>query len=171
MCDKSAYPALSVASRDDALYPYHVTLTKRLFPDSKSIQIVRDPRDVLASSKHYFGFKHLGKDEIISYAHSWSKCNLRWLSDKPNIVIRFEDLKNNFEETIRLIFDSIGLDYDHTTYKKVIMLYKSIDLSQKSDPTFYRQGIIGDWKKTLTDEESDIISTHGAAAMSVFDYA
>ncbi|MET3713021.1 hypothetical protein ABIC65_003740 [Sphingomonas trueperi] len=170
-CDKSAYPALSVSFRDDTLFPYHVSLTRRMFPSSKNIQIVRDPRDVLASSKSYFNLSLIDDDEVINYVNSWSKCNLSWIDDDPDFVLRFEDLKQRFEETVSLLLECIGVRYTKAAFQKAVDLYKRIDLSKSIDPTFYRQGVVGAWQYELSKNESDLICKHGSIAMRVFGYA
>lgn len=170
VCDKSAYPSLAVASRDDAIYPYHLALTKRMFPSSKNIQIIRDPRDVLVSSKHYFGITELGEVEVRAYANSWSKCNMRWALDRPDFVMRFEDLKHNFEETVVTLLKAIELNYDQSVFDNMLNDFKGIELSRKADPGFYRLGMVGEWKEGLSEAESVAVSSHAAMAMELFGY-
>src|SRR5690606_8748745 len=88
----------------------------RAFPEARFIFIIRDPRDVLTS--HQRGTKKwmAGKNSTVegcmakiqSYYDGWADAE-----GLPNVMlIRYEDLHQNFYETMREIFRFTGLESD-----------------------------------------------------------
>lgn len=170
--DKSAFPCLPEAARDDTLYPHAMIMMRRTFPEARTLMIVRDPRDVLVSSCHYFGLQESNLDEayISSFANSWSKCNLKWILDDPDSVVRFEDLKEDFRGAVRQCLGDIDLTVDDTTMDNLVDRYKTIEFSQRSDAFFYRSGEAGAWRHSLSARNAEIIKSVANLAMKTFDY-
>ena len=70
----------------------HHNLLKAPFPgDSRLVQIVRDPRDVLVSTKLYWQSK--GWSEALARCENWAPNNEEWLERSP--AVRYEDLLDN----------------------------------------------------------------------------
>ena len=170
--DKSAFPCLPESGRDDDLYPHAMLMMRRAFPKARTLMIVRDPRDVLVSSCHYFDLQEVAMDEeyITAFANSWSKCNLNWMLCKPDSIVRFEDLKLEFRRTVRDCITEVGLNIDDLTIQILIDHYQTIEFSQISDAFFYRKGEAGGWRRSLSERNAEIIKNTAGFAMQVFDY-
>ena len=100
-----------------------------LYPNAKVVNMVRDPRAIMLSQKNKWNRKNLGgwyitrKESIrlqinyhpITLSKLWNAAinaaNL-FKADKRVIAVRFEDLLDNPEDTIRRICSHIEVDFD-----------------------------------------------------------
>ncbi|WOJ89502.1 ankyrin repeat domain-containing protein [Methylocapsa polymorpha] len=175
-CDKSAYPCLPGAGRDDRVFAYAVDMGRYFFPRAKQVMIVRDPRDVFVSSKAYW--PDLAERRIASFddaylrefINSWSRCNLTWLSAAPDFIVRYEDLKNDFVAQVTDLLSALDFEACPIRLRKVQAELETIDISKTRDPIFYRKGIVGDWQDEMTPHQNKIIWDAGAFAMEQFGY-
>ncbi|MGA9599029.1 MAG: ankyrin repeat domain-containing protein [Methylocystis sp.] len=169
--DKSAYPCLEECGRNDGLFRYAVDSVRHYFPAAKQVMIVRDPRDVLVSSKHFFSLSNqLNERFIEDFIDSWARCNLRWFASKPDLVIRYEDLKLQFESQVTNLASMLNIFLDDTALADICATYKTIEICQKEHPAFYRKGTIGQWKEIFTSSQNDNIFDCGMEAMNLFGY-
>ena len=148
----------------------------------KYIYTYRNPKDVVVSDFYYSkGMKsisYLGSfDQYLELFMSagrshglWYDHVLGWWSvrDKPNIlVLSYESLKLNFNETIIKIADFLGLEYSEEIFNLVYKYTKfdsmkvnncvneSIIPWNPDSAPFIRKGTIGDWKNHFTPEQND----------------
>lgn len=146
--------------------PSHVrTLTriKTLFPNAKLIFIIRDGRDIAVSGWYHLKRQH-GEDKagvLADYAKRISKI---WRSDYEKVIefcriypndfinVRYEDLHNNpLQEMLRL-FRYLGVDDKDEIVEECVDACKFIQLSGGRDrgdqntQSFFRKGIVGDWR-------------------------
>ena len=99
-------------------YLYFIDDIKKIFPNSKFIFMVRDPRDVILSKKNRWRRRYLGGDgaslhnnirTYINYnpiftSYLWNaaaKCADKYINDNSFIVIKFEDVLMNPKGMIR----------------------------------------------------------------------
>lgn len=99
------------------------------FPDARVINMVRDPRDVLISQKNKWKRRFLGakaipvREAIRAWANYhpyliaklWSSCihqAARFHSDTRVMTLRFEDLLENPEHTVRALVDFVGVPFE-----------------------------------------------------------
>jgi hypothetical protein len=86
----------------------------RLFPDGKVIQIIRDPRAVLASwhKSSYHETKYL--DAIFNCIDNMEKCLTyqKILSQDNYMFVRYEDVITQPEETARKFCEFIGIEFE-----------------------------------------------------------
>jgi Sulfotransferase family len=81
----------------------------KIYPDSQVIHIVRDPRDVIASSHRLFG-----KDRTINYGERWvryiecAERDGRYLGAGRFKTIRYEDLVTTPEPVLRELLEWLG---------------------------------------------------------------
>lgn len=105
---------------DQLLCPQHTDLIEKYFDDNfRAIAVERDPRDIYSMSKYFWSkppYSLSGAplptdiDEFCSY---W-KDNLDYNCNVKNLlVVKFEDLIYNYEETTARILEFIGLDKKH----------------------------------------------------------
>jgi hypothetical protein len=171
--DKSAYPVFSGTGARPDLFPYAIDLVRRCLSGTTCVQIVRDPRDILVSSKYYFfdgNLSSLGDKGIVEFAQNWARYNLHWLRSKPDYVLRYEDLHRQFARSLEALMGRLGVNLDEATAERVIARFSTITESQKNAPQFYRKGIVGDWKAELTPRESALVWDIARGAMQSFGY-
>jgi len=170
--DKSAYPCVAETGFRDDLFPYAAAMKEFYFPDSRSVLVVRDPRDVLISSKYFFGRIHLAfdADYLTRFINGWARSNLHWLAAKPTLLIRFEDLKTNFAASLRALLSAIDVEATAAEFDAICAGHASIAAVQQENPVFYRKGAVGDWKHELSADEAALIWEVGGDAMRAFGY-
>ena len=145
------------------------------------IYIVRDPRDIVVSYSYH---KSLNIDSIINLMlnesviynennpqvlSSWSHHYNSWLSLKvPKLVIKYEDLLNNTEHSLRKIAEYFRVNYkleiinlekkiknilDSTNFKKFQDYEKLFGFNEAKKGNFFREGKSKQWKKELNKEQ------------------
>ena len=104
---------------------YYLEEIKNHFPQSRIINMVRDPRSVLLSQKNKWKRKFLGEPQMPIYEslRAWSlyhpiTISRLWLSatsygekDKNNLTVRFEDLILSPKNTAIRISNFCGIDF------------------------------------------------------------
>lgn len=110
-------------------YLYYLQDILKSFPESRIINVVRDPRDVLLSQKNKWKRKFLGGHNIplLESIRSWSNyhpftISKLWVSavregekfkDHPQFVsVRFEDLLSSPEKTVAELCHFVGIPYE-----------------------------------------------------------
>jgi LPS sulfotransferase NodH len=130
------------------------------------ITSVRDIKDVLVSryfhdfnrgktvaqsvSEYYF--KSSGKARMrnyINYHNFWTE-----RPAKPPLMVRYEQLIENFDSEAGMIFDYIGHPISPSEMAKV-KRQTSFEKLQQKNQTHFRKGIIGDWKNHFDQETLD----------------
>ncbi len=106
---------------------------------------------------------------------TWSGHVKSWADESglPLLVIRYEDMKSSPLETFSRAATFIGLDHgqseietalDRASFARLKQQEEEKGFSEKSaaSPSFFRKGIIGDWKNVLSgDQVKRIVSEHG----------
>ena len=101
-------------------YINHTQLIGNLYPDAKIIHLVRDGRDVACSylALHSLDSKSVYAPkvsrEIDEIATEWSSNTSKlndFLKDKLGLVIKYEDLILNTEETLKRVCDFLEIQY------------------------------------------------------------
>jgi hypothetical protein len=93
--------------------PRHAFMTKTLcdwYPRATIIHLVRDPRDVAASSLHLPG----ATNNVLGSAYLWLHCNLsarRSRNRSRYLLVRYEDLVIRPEQERRRICAVLGVEY------------------------------------------------------------
>ncbi len=99
----------------------------QIFPNSKIINMVRDPRDVLLSQKKKWKIKSLGIGAIpykevirswinyhpVTMSKLWvSATNTAFIYKKDMIFVKYEDLISEPEKTLKIICQYLNIDYE-----------------------------------------------------------
>jgi len=120
----------------------HALFLHDLFPELKFIHIYRDLRDVVSSYKRQSWGGNSAKEAVPIIKNTLKK----WEQDKKKlprdsyIEISLEELVKNTEETLEIICEFLGIEFDANMLK--------MDLSKSHS---------GRWKKDLSDEEVKIV--------------
>ena len=145
------------------------------------IYIVRDPRDIVVSYSHHKSSNidsiiNLMLNESVIYNEknpqvlsSWSHHYNSWLSLKvPKLVIKYENLLNNTEHSLRKIAEYFRVNYnleiinleikiknilDSTNFKKFQDYEKLFGFNEAKKGNFFREGKSKQWKKELNKEQ------------------
>lgn len=166
------------------LFPPEVTLG--------SVYLVRDPRDVAVSWAHHAGLEaddsiaFLGRtDAVIGTAGrwknqfeqrlgDWSGHVASWLAADPSpLLVQYERLSANPMEVLSQVAAHCGIDapddalagaVEATRFQRLQQEEKNhgFDLGQPRGREFFRRGIVGGWRDTLSTAQADrIVADHG----------
>ncbi len=149
---------------------YHLDKILVLFNQVKIINMVRDPRDILLSQKNKWKRKFLGSNEIpffemlrakfnyhpYTISKMWNTAVNRGCLQHQNVqTIRFEDLLQYPEETIRDLCEFVGISFDSR-----MLQVANIGSSSKRDQgvNFIDSSKVFKWKKGGLSNAEIIIS-------------
>ena len=152
-----------------------------IYPDSKEIILVRDFRDMLCSvlsfnkRRGYFAFdrQHFKSDlDYIQNTKGPNRLLAAWRKRKKQaLLVRYEDLVENFEETITGIFEYLEVNTMPSLLKKICK--STPTSSQQFDEHMTSQShekSIGRWRKELPSEFITIANEVMGDALSGFGY-
>ena len=111
---------------DQLLLPHNLYRIPRYFDNDAAVIVVdRDPRDVFISNKYFWSKKRLQvpyptQVDDFCYVYDRIRDISGDMSDKSIIRIHFEDLIYNYEDTIKGLFNKLGLSEDQHVNKKKI---------------------------------------------------
>jgi len=178
----------SIPCEQTPRYIYYARTLLDIYPSAHVVHIVRDPRAVMASQKKRWQRRQLAADGAaisryqslrvwINYhpytvARLWSRATSEALAlaEHPRVtLIRFEDLVQNPEETVRLLCSRLELDYDAR-----MLDVGQINSSHQSSVGGARSGLHADtidkWKGALTRTEVSIAQRYCGHLMRRFRY-
>lgn len=157
----------------------------KAYPEAQFVHMVRDPRAVLASQKSKWRLKFLGGHSIpklevirmwinyhpITLSKLWSTANslaIRHESNNRFHVIKFEQLLEAPELTLRNLCDSIGIDFQA---KMLDIEHIGSSHQHNASPTSgISNATVASWKKNLTAAEQLVSEKLCAATMSHYGY-
>ena len=146
----------------------------------KTIYIVRDYRDVLISFYYYkialkefegdFS-KFVRSNEITEPFGSWKEHVSKALfSSKENsnriLFLHYENMKNNFEQTLHLLSEFTGLKNFELTRIKELTNFENLQQTEsesgsefmnRSGKKFFREGKTGSWKEFISADDLKFI--------------
>jgi hypothetical protein len=148
---------------------------KRLFPNAKFIGIARDPRDVLTSAWHYFNKPQAGENEIEAKtafvrgalgALGQGARNMMALAEQhPTdcMIVTYEALRLSPEPIVAKLFRFLSVSDRNEIVSDCLARTAFSVMSEgrgsgiEKEGSFFRKGVVGDWKTTLTLEMSQMI--------------
>jgi len=140
------------------------------------ITVIRDPRDVFVSMANYvsnlpvelggwgdeFAKKNIEQQllELIDKSDFMFDLFNSWSTYNNCLLLKYEDLKANIEKCTAEIIHYCGLEVDHIGIKRSIELNDFSRLAGRKSgvenkTSFYRKGIVGDWKNHFNEELLD----------------
>lgn len=160
----------------------------RIYPEARVVHMMRDPRAVMASQKQRWRRRLLAADRTgfplshslrvwVNYhpytvAKLWSRAarEARRLSDHPRFtLLKFEDLLEAPEESIRLLCDRLDIQFEPS-----MLEVGQVNSSHQSSAGGARKGFYKDaketWRKTLSSGEVAIAERICADLMAQSGY-
>ena len=178
---------------------------------TRSVLLVRDFRDVLLSS--YARAAELGLAKLVSKGDfdsfmvsmlqgnalqmgSWHEHTRTWLNSPPAkngnlLVVRYEDLRQEPEPTLRQLLEFLGVTADSLVIRKAIEDNSLQQMRAKEDKArkagqqtalleatkkigeegrFVRKGAVGGWRSKLTDAQIKIIDQYAGDMLATLGY-
>jgi hypothetical protein len=149
---------------------------KRLFPTAMFICMTRDPRDVLSSTWHFFyQQKVVDRDEqaakmqLIRLAlpslKEAARAALALKQQYPSdcMIVSYEGMRAASAATAARLFRFLGVSDDDDVVAECVERTSFSALSGgrsagvAKEGSFFRKGIVGDWRSTLTPEMNEMI--------------
>lgn len=144
-----------------------------LFPDAKFIHIVRDGRDVFNSFRKI----DLSMNNVSVMALDWSyklfriEKSLNKIPPSNKVTIRYEDLLNKSEVTVRRICSVIGVKYENSmldfyksSHKHTSQTHSKLIFMPLNEKNMYK------WKKTLAPREVKIFNLLARHYLKKYNY-
>ena len=133
------------------------------FKDAKFLVILRDPKDVFTSHKETIRPWLVGKNKdvkfVINKLEKYYEGLLKYSQKKINknvYVLRYEDLHQNFSQTLKKIFEFCGIkisdDEIQLINKENLMNFKLNEQYATSEDG-KRKGVIGEWAIKCNQDE------------------
>jgi hypothetical protein len=148
---------------------------KRLFPSAKFIGVARDPRDVLTSAWHFFHKPAAGEDEIAAKTafirsaflslNQGARTMLALMEQFPSdcLIVTYERMSETPAPIAARLFRFLGVADGDTIVADCVARTSFAALSGGrsagvgQDGSFFRKGVVGDWKSTLTPEMNQMV--------------
>lgn len=146
-----------------------------LYPDMKTIYLVRHPAAIYLSMKRFAGNLDETKDANRFFYDSISLLTLEYQNVKhknSNILIRQEEMVEDFDDVVHRISKFINAEMDVSEVRSYIESRLKFGKFQ-NESTITSSNLkssVTEWKKALSDEEKDFIVTNCGAYMKEFDY-
>lgn len=165
-----------------------VSLIRKMFPKAKIICMVRDARDVAVSFAYHFKRSNSNKfNEDGTFQEGYLKQAMEaWcaysehirsnLSDDGLKIIKYEDMLVNSVVVISEIYQFMNVNTEESILKKVVDETSFENMSggrkkgEEDANSFFRKGIVGDWKNHFNDNEKEIIRQIGGEELIRWNY-
>lgn len=172
-------------------------LVMEALPESRMIFLVRDPRDVAASSidahkkGSWFRERRENKeadgqrksklvdkdpDTVVEsnarkYLAQISKAKQAYEAhDGPKVLVKYEDLRADTLAEMRRIHSILDVPVDEEELAEVVERHswENIPEEEKGEGKFYRKGSPGSWREDLTPDQIEIVESITAPLLKVF---
>jgi hypothetical protein len=148
---------------------------KRLFPGARFIGIARDPRDLLSSAWHFFHKPTVGEDTAAA-KHAFLRSAFPSLNQgartmlalardhsADSMTVTYEIMRAEPEKTAARLFRFLGVASDDALVADCVARTSFAAMSggresgKAEDGSFFRKGIVGDWRATLSPEMNEMV--------------
>ena len=165
-----------VGDKDPRMIEY-LDILQAAYPEANVVQIIRDPRDVLASKKkadwssRYSSLRHVFAYRV--QLMNGRREGLKQFGDRYHEIV-YEALLAEPEEQLRALCEKFGIPYESGMLK----FSKAAESLVAPDEMGWKQetmgpllkGNHGKWRESLTDVEVALVERSCATAIRAFDY-
>jgi hypothetical protein len=159
-------------------------LMMEALPESRMVLLVRDPRDVVASSldarreggwnyernkaRLYEQGKEPPEKGSVKFAEGRAQNYLRGMGNAkrafdahrgPKALVRYEDLREDTLSHMKHLYSTLSIPVDEEELARVVEkhAWENIPEENKGEGKFYRKASPGSWKEDLTPEQAEVI--------------
>ena len=170
-------------------------LLMEALPESRMILLIRDPRDVAASTmdarrtggwsyernkRLYLEGRRVPADKdpdtfvenpANQYLRNVGNSKLAYDAHEGyKVLVKYEDLRTDTLETMRRIYSTLDIPVDEGELARVVEKHswENIPEEQKGEGKFYRKATPGSWKKDLTPEQAETVEKVTASLLKEF---
>lgn len=161
-------PAWGEKTPDHVLYLENI---QRLFPESKVVQIIRDPRDVGRSLERVPW--HRGN--LVHHVEKWRRCVLATPGDPARYRrIRYEDLLSDPERVIQNLARFLGIRYDPAMLHPERGRERVFDARDEPWKRKARRPLdpanAGKWRQAMSDPDRGLVSALAGSELQELGY-
>lgn len=179
---RKVHDAWHLTVRGEPLFPPAVT--------RQTVYIVRDPRDVAVSLAHHGGwtvddaiammanrqmvFAQTERSQLRQVVQDWGSHVESWLDNSPALLLlRYEDMLAAPQQALGRVAGHLGLTVSEADLARAVAATRFDRLRAEEDrhgfdersaasDRFFRRGIAGGWRDTLTPaQEQRLVAAHG----------
>ncbi len=162
-------------------------LLMKALPESRMIFLVRDPRDVVASTLHVTFLRETPstprwqkaekqtddfvREEAEFYLGSISVTRQAYEAHEGRkVLVRYEDLKADTLGTMKRVYSTLEIPVDEGELAKAVekRSWENIPEDRKGEGTARRRGASGGWREDLTPEQAEIVGRVTAPLLEEF---
>lgn len=143
--------------------PMHIRYVDRIlhrFPEARIIEVIRDGRDVCVSYNALAKQQAWARIGTAGAIRQWKRC-INWgelfraqAALTPRIhTVRYEALKTDPFTSLQKIFDFAQLRWNEPLLNNIIQASDISQIPTKGEGQYIRTGMVGDWKRYLSDAE------------------
>ena len=156
-------------------------LLSEALPESRMILLIRDPRDVVASSmdaRREGGWKYarrarmgvgpLAEEDLDAFVRGRAQDYFKRIAHTkqayedhrgPKVLVRYEELRANALATMRRIYSTLGIVVDEEELSRVVEKHswENIPDEKKGEGKIYRKATPGGWREDLSPEQARIV--------------
>lgn len=183
-------PQAAIVGDKTPNYAYALGLLSAIYPDSRCVFLVRDPRDSMLSMLHQtrrLEDSHTGRryerDEDVygGYLRKWVEVNRLYLSHRAShpglaLDLRYEDLIADEAGSLRRVLAFLGVSTDEAAVAacreagRFDRLSGGRERGQRDDRSFFRRGEAGAWRSELGDRVAGLLTPEVAEIMDKLGY-
>ena len=162
-------------------------LLMEAMPESRMIFLVRDPKDVVASTLHVTFLRETpstprwqkAEDQADDFVREEAEFYLGSINrtreayeahEGRKVLVRYEDLKADTLGTMKRIYSALEMPVDEGELAKAVekRSLENIPEDKKGEGTVRRTGTSGGWQKDLTPEQAEIVEGITAPLLKEF---